>query len=335
MRGSNVLRTLGAWAFVAVLLPAAVPAAGESLAYVASAAAGTVSVIDTRTNKVTSTFGAGEAPRAIAASVDGARIYVADRTGALIEHDVFEDKTSARMQVGGTAAAMQRSPRGRVLAVVLEDTAAIALVDMPTLRVKSIVRLAGTKPGHAAFSPDGQWLYAAAGDGDAVVVIDVAKGAAVASIRVGHAPRGIAFLPDGSRAYVAVGGTREIVAIDVARRAVVQRIRGAEAPDAIVAHPDGRRFFVGTVNAAKVHVLDTASGTFVAGIDVGAGPAGMALTPDGSRLYVACRGANEVTVVDASTYRIVDRLAVGAQPAAIAIGNRPNFPDDARSRTGT
>jgi YVTN family beta-propeller protein len=330
-----VVRSFGAWALAAVVASAALPSGAQSLAYVTSAAQGTVSVIDTRTGKVASTFDAGRAPRAIAASVDGARIYVGDRDGALIEHDVFENKASARMKLGAGARAIHRSPGGRLLAVVLEDRADIALVDTPTLRVQHTVRLAGTKAGPAAFSPDGRWLYAAAGDGDSVEIIDVASAAVVGSIRVGRGSRGIAFLPDGSRAYVAVADARQVVAIDVPRRQVIARIDSTDAPGEVVAHPDGRRVFVGMADGAKLRVLDAASGRFTADIAVGAAPSGMAFTPDGSRLYVACRGANEVAVIDLATYRMRDRLAVAAQPTAIVTSNRPNFPDDARSRGGT
>ena len=199
-------------------LPGIAPAAAQPYAYVTNQASATVSVIDTRTDKVASTLAAGDEPRGIAASADGARLYIGHRTGMLVEHDLYQDEESARAKIGA-ARSVLTGPDGRTLALVLADSDAVALVDMPTLRVRKTIRVGGRNAGHAAFSPDGRWIYAGASGSDSIEIIDVARGAVVHAIGVGGAPGGIVFHPDGTRAYATVPATREIVVIgDLAAR---------------------------------------------------------------------------------------------------------------------
>ena len=302
-------------------------AESQPYAYVANHASGTVSMIDTRTDKVTSTFEVGSGPWGISASVDGARLYIGAANGSLIERDLYENKESARTMIGGSAKAVHLGPKGKLLSVVLEDRDSVALIDPPTLRVTKTVRIGGKRAKHAVFSPDGRWIYADAKGGDSVIVIDVAKGAVIRSITVGGEPGGIGFLPDGSRAYVATGGD-EIVVIDPSRHAVVARLKSAAGLDEIAAHPDGKRVFVGAVNAGSVQVLDASANRFIANIEVGAGVSDMAFTADGKKLYVACSLSDAVAVIDTSTYKRIEMIRVGGRPASLVVRDRPNLPRD-------
>src|SRR6266513_2113846 len=134
----KVSRSPSALMIIIVSMVGISPAASQPYAYVTNAGSATVSIIDTQTDKVTSTFNVGEKPRGIAASVDGARLYIGHQTGALIERDVYTDK-SARITVGGSAKAIRVSPDGRLLSIVIGDSDVIALTDMATLRVLKTV----------------------------------------------------------------------------------------------------------------------------------------------------------------------------------------------------
>ena len=298
---------------------------GESYAYVANSASGTVSIVDTQTDKVTSTFNVGEKPRALAASIDGARLYTAHQNGTVIERDLFTDK-SVRLVVGRAAKAIHPSPDGKLLSIAIDGSDVVALVDMAALRVLKTIRISGKDAEHAVFSPDGRWIYADTEDGDAVDVIDVAKGAVIKSINVGHRARGIGFLPGGARAYAARDG--EIVVIDASRHDVVARVKSAGALRDVAVHPDDKRVFVSAADAGAVRVLDAQANSIIASVDVGAGPSNMAFTADGNKLYVACSGTNEVSVIDTSTYKRIQGIPVGASPSAIVISERPTLPRD-------
>jgi len=300
------------------------PAASEPYAYVANEASGTVSIIDTQTGKVASTFDVGDKPRGITASIDGARLYIAHDTGTLIERDLYRDKNTARITVGGRAESIRQSPDGKSLSIVVDD--GVALIDMATLRVTKTIRIDDKNVERAVFSPDGRWIYANAKDGDSIRVVDVVKGNLISSINVGRGATRIGFLPDGSRAYAVVGD--EIVVIDVPRHAVVARVKSMTGLGDAVVHPDGKRVFVSTANVGSVQVLDTRSNRFIANVKVGDGPSDMALTGDGGKLYVACSRSNEVSVIDTSTYKRIQNIHVGVRPSGIVISEPPTLPRD-------
>jgi hypothetical protein len=56
-------------------------ARSEEHAYITAEASGKASIVDTHSDTVTSTFDAGAVALGMAASVDGARLYVAQQTG--------------------------------------------------------------------------------------------------------------------------------------------------------------------------------------------------------------------------------------------------------------
>ena len=65
---------------VALLALGAAVAEAQPFAYSSDEGSGTVSVIDTATDRVTATITTGGKPRGIAASHDGKRLYVSDQT---------------------------------------------------------------------------------------------------------------------------------------------------------------------------------------------------------------------------------------------------------------
>jgi YVTN family beta-propeller protein len=260
------------------------PAGAEPIVYVINEGSGSVSIIETRTDKVSATIKVGERPRGLAVSTDGERLYVSHQDGTLIERDMYAKAESGGAKLGSAPSSIDLSPDGKLLAAAIQGNAEIVLLDPATMRVtKKIPVRSGERPANAVFSPDGRWLYASSEESPELQVIDVKQGA-VTSINVGPRSHGIAFLPDGSRAYVAAGQHGEVVVIDVAHQAVLARVKTAGAPFGVTAHPDGKRVFVSVSGAGKVQVLDTGASRIVAEFDAGNGPSSMALTPDPPRL---------------------------------------------------
>ena len=311
----------------------------RTYAYVTNEGSGTVSVIDVATHRVTGTMKVGDRPRGIAASPDGSRLYISDQGGRLIERDIFMSMESGSVMLAHSPDAVHFDLDGKLLAVALEESNSIALVDPAYMKVVKTIAMHGKNPEHAVFSPNGRWIYASAEEGDSVDVIDVAKGEVVKVIEVGARPRGIGFLPDSSRAYVAAENANQVAVIDVARQEVVARIEAASRANGITVHPDGKRVFVSAGGAGVVQVLDTTTNRVVAEAEVGQRPWNMALTPDGKQLYVACGGSNEVSVIDTTTYKSVARIPVGTRPWGVVIRPRPDLPAEpveqgARPRRG-
>src|SRR4029450_73312 len=70
------------------------------IAYTSNEGSGTVSVIDTATDKVVATLKLGEKPRGIALSPDGGRLYLSDQTAnALVIVDTGKRTEIARVRL--------------------------------------------------------------------------------------------------------------------------------------------------------------------------------------------------------------------------------------------
>jgi YVTN family beta-propeller protein len=119
-------------------------------AYVPNEKSGTVSVIDTASGAAVRQIAAGKRPR------------------------------------GSSPEGVNASRDGRWVAVAVEDTNSVALVDAAARTLVADIPVQGRNPEHAVFSPDGRWLLVSAENAEQVDVIDVAACRQVGSIAVGQ-----------------------------------------------------------------------------------------------------------------------------------------------------
>jgi YVTN family beta-propeller protein len=136
-------------------------------------------------------------------------------------------------------------------------------------------------------------------------LIDLAKGAAVATLPTGQAPHEVDVSPDGKRALVANYGTREapgstLTVIDVPGARVVRTIDLAphQRPHG-VEWIDGRRAAVTSEASKALLIVDVDAGKVDSVIATGQEVSHMvALSPDRSRAFVASIGSGTVTAID-------------------------------------
>ncbi|HEU4433566.1 MAG TPA: cytochrome c oxidase assembly protein, partial [Pyrinomonadaceae bacterium] len=180
------------------------------LAYVSNERDGTVTVIDTNTDRVVSTIHVGARPRGIRASPDGKRIYVAisfssQQTPGTINKIAAIDrdtgKVVAQYDAGPDPEQFAVSNDGKRLFISNEDAGTASIVDTSSGKVVSTV-VVGIEPEGVTISPDGRWVYVTAETSNTVSVIDTESNEVVSTFMVGARPRDAAFSPDGTRAYV-------------------------------------------------------------------------------------------------------------------------------------
>ena len=304
----------------------------SSLAWVSNERAGTVTVIDTATDKVVATVKLGFRPRGIEVSPDGRRVYVAlsdtarNAQGpgdAIVALDAATRQIVTRYDAGTDPERFAVSRDGSRLYASNEDAGTATITDLRKRKVLAAL-VVGIEPEGVALSPDGHWIYVTAETSNTVSVIDTRAERVVASFLVDPRPRAAAFSPDGRRAYVTaeIGGTVSVV--DTVRHQVVRSIPipGAH-PVGIVVSPDGKRVYVANGHGNAVSVLDAASGKLLASIPVGKRPWGIAVTPDGRKIYTANGVSNNVSVIDATTLRPIATIPAGDGAWGVAIGSRP------------
>jgi YVTN family beta-propeller protein len=181
---------------LALWLPAVALAA--PFAYVPNEGSGTVSVIDTATDRVVGDIPAGKKPRGTAVSVDGKVAYVSDQpNNRLVTLDLAALRPLGEIALGESPEGVGISPDGRWVAAAVEENNVVAFVDTVAGKLAFVVKVRGKNPEHAVFAPDGRHVFVSAEEGEAVDVIDLAERRQVAQVPVGARPRGIGFSPDG------------------------------------------------------------------------------------------------------------------------------------------
>ena len=157
--------------------------------------------------------------------------------------------------------------------------------------------------------------------GRTLTLVDVEKGAAVATIELpeGARPHGLKALP-GGRLLVTAEGLKELLVVDHVARRVTARIPTArETSHMVAADRDGKRAYVANIGSGSVTVVELGEGKVVKDIPTGEGAEGIAITPDGKEVWVANRGADTVSVVDTKTLEVAATLKVPQFPIRVKI----------------
>ena len=158
-----------AMGFCAALATSALAAAPAYRVYVTNEGSGDVSVIDGSQGKVVGTYPLGKRPRGIAASADGAALYIALSGSPLGGPGVDESKLPPADKAADGVAVL--------------DAGSGAL-----LRVLTGV----SDPEQLAVASDGSRLFIASEDTGRAVILRVADNSVVATLAVGGEPEGVA-----------------------------------------------------------------------------------------------------------------------------------------------
>ena len=328
-------------------------ARAQPFAVVASEFSGTVAMIDTQTNTITTTIptGSGSAvsafPSGVAVTPDGRVAYVIRTNSSTVSViDLVRRTVAATVPVGLAPTGVAVAPNGaRAYATNACGTGpacsypgTVSVIDTATNEVAGTIEV-GSVPRGLAVTPDGKEVYVANASsgftGDASVITTDGN-RVVATINGFLAnPVDVAITPNGLFAYLTGAFSQgqslqgRIWVIDTRTRTGVATIElGYVSPEGIAVTPDGAFAYVADAYNGAVLGVDTASNTVVTTIPVaqlGSGTTGVAITPDGAFVYVTSRYHNEVAVIDTSTNTVAQRIPVDGGPTGIAIAVVPTL----------
>ena len=335
------------FAFTLILVPVGISLAQTvplteqpPLAYVTNSGDGTVSVIDTVSNKVLTTIAVGQEPIAVAVAPDRDRAYIANyRSNSVSVIDTTTNTVLDTIPVGVLPRDLAVTPDGtRVYAVnssAFSDS--ISVINTATNEVITTIPV-GEGPMHIAITPDGSRAYVTNFASNTVSVVDLATNRELTTIEARFGPVGVTISPNGARAYVTINTISifipsfGVVAIDTASNTVLSttQVPGRGASD-IAMSPDGSRLYLPhRTNAGPlpvVSVIDTENNALLPGIPLRGGTdtllEAIALSPNGTRAYVAKSSSNSISVIDTATRSELIEIPVGLSPFGVALTSVP------------
>lgn len=233
-------------------------------------------------------------------------------------------------------AALRRafSDSASLLVVTNEGSADVSIVHAERGEMLATLRFAARPRGVQA-SADGRTVWVAlsdeaptqAGDGDAIVEIDLLDGSIRRRYQAGSDPEQFAVTRDG-RLLVAANedaGTATIITLDAGtstRESVPSTLLVGIEPEGVAVSADGRWAYVTAETSNTVTVIDLRRAVVVASFLVDERPRAVAFAPDGRRAYVSNEISGTMTVIDVTRHEPVHTvlLASGrARPVGLLV----------------
>lgn len=307
----------------------------------------TVSVIDTKIDKVIKTITVGNTPQGVAITPNGTRVFVVnsgDNTVSVI--NTATNKVIATILVGNEPILVAITPDGKRAYVGNGEEATqqstVSVIDTSSNMVTNVIPVSFFPFGIAiGNTPFGTRAYVAITPAGIVSVIDANPNSptyntVITNIPVGVAPIEVAITPDGSTVYVTNAGDNTVSAIDTGTNLVTSILVGAGPAGVGIGNtPFGIRAFVTNSEDDTISVIDADpnSPTFNTVVDtiikkVGDSPSDAAFTANGRKGYVPNNFDNTVSVVDTSTNKIIKTIKVGILPNIVAVGRVCRLDDD-------
>ncbi|MFQ5877030.1 MAG: MBL fold metallo-hydrolase [Acidobacteriota bacterium] len=270
------------------------------MAYVAAAGSDRVSLVDTRSRRVTRGIKVPGAPLGVAVPSPGTHLLVSlFSADQVLRLDLSGDGPAERIPVGGAPSLLVGSYPERVLLISAEKGDRLAVIDAGRFALEGTYPTGG-RPFPAAATSDGRLAFVPNHDDGTLTVVDLWNRRVVDTVRVGERPSGGTVLPGDIEYAVALRGEDRLAFVNTASHEVVGTLSEGigRAPFSVVLSADGRLAFVSNGGSRDVSVLSLPDRRAVARIPVGEVPIVMAVHPSGETLWVSSEGAREVSVIE-------------------------------------
>jgi len=304
----------------------------------------TASLIDLESGKVRATLPTDFGPHEAATSPDGRLALVGnygsrEKPGSsLTVIDVPGAKVVKTIDLGE----YQRPhgllflPDGRRALVTAEANKVLLEVDVEKGTVLNAFSTAQDVSHMVEVALDGTKAFVANIGSGSVSVIDLEKGANVATIETGAGAEGVTASIDGKEIWVTNRSADTVSVIDARTHEILVQIPCASFPIRAKATPNGKHALVSCARSADIAVLDVATRKEVRripqdlrAVDTGnrlfgdqfgesSVPIGIVIHPNGKKAWVAHTNADVVVEIDLESWEIVRLLEAGREPDGMA-----------------
>ena len=293
--------------------------------FVTNEASDSVTVIDSRSDRVEKTIEVGGRPRGIGFSPDRAKVYVAlGNENAIGVIDMATLELERKIPAGSDPEAFAVHPNGTIYLSNEDDGLATAL-DPDSGKILAEIKV-GLEPEGVGISPDGKQVLVTSESSNMVHIISVSENKMVANVLVGARPREVAFSPDGKFFWVTSEVADHVSKVDRATNRIVmtnrrlrREINPRVKPKGILLSPGGDRLYVSLGRGNAVAALDPETLELRGTVGTGVRTWGLALSRDGTRLYAANGPDGTLSVVDTEAMKEIKTIPTGEMPWGVVL----------------
>jgi YVTN family beta-propeller protein len=278
---------------------------------------GTLSVIDTRSNRIVHSVPVGRYPGDATVAPDGRHIYVpnnVDGTVTIIDALTYTVATIA--SVGDHPGDVVLTSDGRLGLVTnySEDASTLTVFDTTTgRRVRTIP--VGQNPSDVALTTDHRGFVTNYGD-RTISVVDPTGQAPTRTVAVGINPSDAVVSSDHRSVYVTNDDAHGSVSVIDARSLALATISVGTNPEPIVLGDYGKAY-VTNYRDGSVSVIDLAKHTVLRTLPVGNGPSAVTIDAGTDRGYVTNYQGDSVTAINIRTGAVIATTRVGSHPDGV------------------
>lgn len=300
---------------------------------------GSISKIDSSTNKVVKTINVDGAVHNVQVSPDGKMIGATvvpsmnhnedshdegtmEMKGKVLFFDTATSKLINSVEVGNHPAHIVFTEDGKRVLVTNNEDNNVSVIDTDTFTVTNTIKT-GQGPHGFRISSDSQKAYIANMGEDTISVLNLSTLKGEKKIKVGSTPVTTGITSDG-KILVATLNAEDSLAIVNLSNNQVKKVKVGNGPAQVYIDASNRYAYVanqGTEEAPShsVTMVDLKSNTAIATIETGNGSHGVVTSSDGKRLYVTNMFENTVSVIDTKSKKVIDTIKVGKTPNGISI----------------
>lgn len=216
---------------------------------------GTVAVVNTATGALAGTVSGLNAPRGLAVTPDGTRVYVANSgAGTVSVISTATNTVTGTITVGNGPQAITVRPDGLRAYVSNSTDGTVSVIG--TVGNTVVATVTGFQaPLGVAATPNGTRVYVANSGSRKVSVISTATNAVIDTITVASIPAYLTASPDGTLIYASMTGAGSLTVINPSSNSVSETIPGFAGPHKVATTPDGGYLYVVDHGGNTVGVL--------------------------------------------------------------------------------
>jgi YVTN family beta-propeller protein len=307
--------------------------------YVPNSLSSTVTEIDPRTYRVTTTFDVGIGPNHVTPSWDGSVLWVNNTVGGSLT------PINPRTGRAGSPVAVADpynlyfTPDGQYALVMAEALNRIDFCDPHTMAPRYRMQIPAAGINHLDFTADGNYALGSCEFSGSVVWIDMRARKVVAKHTLGRSmdaplmppgpgysmPQDVRLSADGTIFYVADMAANGVWLMSASQFKLIRFIRTGAGTHGFEVGRDGRHLYISNRGEGSISVLDMTTNKLAAKwrIPGGGSPDMGGISPDGTVMWWGGRYNGVVYAMSTANGRLLAKIPVGAGPHGVCVFPQP------------